>query len=164
MAVDLFLKLDGIESESKDDKHKKEIDVLAWSWGMSQSSHAGMGGGMSAGKVNIQDFSVTKYIDKASPLLMLNCSNGATIAKGTFTCRKAGGKTGAIEYLKIHLKELLITSVSTGGSGGEDKFTENVTMAFDEVKVEYTEQTDTGGGGGTTRYEWNAAKNKGSGG
>jgi type VI secretion system secreted protein Hcp len=161
MAVDLFLKLDGIEGESKDAKHGKQVDLLAWSWGMSQSSHAGMGGGVTAGKVNIQDFSVTKYIDKATPVLLLNCCNGTTIKTADFFARKAGGKGGPIEYLKISMKEVLITSVSTGGSGGEDKFTENVTMAFDEVEVVYLEQTDTGGAGNPARMKWNTAQNKG---
>jgi type VI secretion system secreted protein Hcp len=161
MAVDLFLKLDGIDGESKDTKHSKEIDVLAWSWGMSQSSHAGLGGGVTAGKVNIQDFSVTKYIDKATPVLLLNCCNGTTIKKADFVARKAGGKGGPVEYLKITLKEILVTSVSTGGSGGEDKFTENVSLAFDEVEVVYTEQTDTGGGGSPARMHWKVAKNEG---
>jgi type VI secretion system secreted protein Hcp len=135
--------------------------VLAWSWGMSQSSGAGTGSGVSAGKVHIQDFSVTKYIDKATPILLLNCCNGTTIKTGNFVARKAGGKGGPVEYLKINLKELLVTSVSTGGSGGEDKFTENVTMAFDEVEVVYTEQTAAGGGGSPARMHWNVAQNKG---
>jgi type VI secretion system secreted protein Hcp len=160
MAVDLFLKLDGIEGESLDSKHPKEIECLAWSWGMSTSAHIG-GSGVAAGKVNVQDFSVTKYIDKATPTLLLNVCNGSTIATAAFVARKQGGKSGPVEYLKISFKEILVTSVSTGGSGGEDKFTENVTFAFEEQETVYTEQTGTGAAGSPARMKWNTAQNKG---
>ena len=78
MAVDMFIKIDGIKGESKDKKHKDEIDVLAWSWGMSQSGTFHTGGGGGAGKVNVQDLSFTKWVDKASAALMLCCCNGNT--------------------------------------------------------------------------------------
>ncbi len=70
MAVDMFLKLDGVNGESKDKTHIKDIDVLSWSWGMSNSGSAHVGGGAGSGKVNVQDVSVTKYIDSSSPKLM----------------------------------------------------------------------------------------------
>jgi type VI secretion system secreted protein Hcp len=160
MAVDMFLKLDGINGESKDEKHAKEIDLLAFSWGASQPTHAHIGGGVAAGKVNVQDLSVTKWVDVSSPTLLLNICNGTTIKSGLVTVRKAGGKA-PLEYLKISFKEILITSYSTGGSGGEDRLTENVSFAFDEVKVEYVEQTATGGAGASPKMEWKIAKNTG---
>ena len=73
--------MDGIKGESVDSKHKDEIDVLAWSWGMSNSGSAHMGGGAGSGKVNVQDLSLTKYIDVSSPDLMLSCCNGKHIPK-----------------------------------------------------------------------------------
>ena len=76
MAVDMFLKLDGVKGESKDKVHTNEIDVLAWSWGMSNSGTAHVGGGAGSGKVSVQDLSFTKYVDSSSPNLMLNCCNG----------------------------------------------------------------------------------------
>src|SRR5438309_10883689 len=91
MAVDMFLKINGVDGESKDDKHKKEIDVLAWSWGMSNSGSAHAGGGAGAGKVNVQDVSVTKYVDSSSPKLMLACCNGTHYANPLLPGRKAGG-------------------------------------------------------------------------
>ncbi|HEY2123108.1 MAG TPA: type VI secretion system tube protein Hcp, partial [Chthoniobacterales bacterium] len=71
MAVDIFLKIAGVDGESKDDKHKKDIDILAWSWGLSNSGSAQTGGGAGAGKVNVQDVSFTKWIDASSPKLIL---------------------------------------------------------------------------------------------
>lgn len=92
MAVDMFLKLTDIEGEAQDKTHEKEIDVLAWSWGMSQSGtfHAGGGGG--SGKANFQDISITKYVDKASMTLMGKVATGEHIAEATLIVRKAGGK------------------------------------------------------------------------
>ena len=118
MAVDMFLKIKGIDGESSDDKHKKEIDVLSWSWGTSQSGNAHMGGGAGAGKVNVQDLSFTKYIDSASHALILHCSNGKHIKEATLVVRKAG--ESPLEYIKITLSDLIVSSISTGGSGGED--------------------------------------------
>lgn len=159
MAVDMFLKLEGkgLEGESRDKAHGGEIDVLAWSWGASNSGTAHVGGGSGAGKVNVQDLSLTKYIDKSSPELMLNCCNGKHIPKATLTVRKAGEKP--LEYLIITMEEVMITSVSTGGSGGEDRLTENVTLNFAKVKVNYTEQTPTGGAGAKPQMGWDIAAN-----
>ena len=143
MAVDMFLKLDGIKGEATDGKnnpsHNDEIRVLAWSWGMSNSGSAHLGSGAGSGKVNVQDLSFTKYIDLASPELMLSCCSGTHIKKAQLTVRKASGGS-PLEYVIIKLEEILVASVSTGGSGGEDLLTENVTLNFAKVDVEYTQQ------------------------
>ena len=110
MAVDIFLKIEGVDGEAKDSKHKKDIDILAWSWGLSNSGSAHVGGGAGAGKVNVQDLSVTKYLDAASPKLILACCNGHHYDEATLTVRKAGGDN-PVEYLKIKLQEVLISSV-----------------------------------------------------
>jgi type VI secretion system secreted protein Hcp len=158
MAVDMFLKLDDLKGESRDDKHKDETEVLAWSWGMSQSgsTHTGSGGG--AGKVSVQDLSLTKYVDKSSPMLQLACCNGKHFKECLLTVRKAG--ENPLEYLKITMKEVIITSVSTGGSGGEDRLTENVTLNFAEFKTEYTPQKPDGSGDAAIEASWNIAQNK----
>jgi type VI secretion system secreted protein Hcp len=157
MAVDMFIKIGDLKGESVDDKHKGEIDVLAWSWGMSQSgtTHLGTGGG--AGKVNVQDISLTKYVDKSSPNLMQYCCNGKHFSEALLTVRKAG--ENPLEYLKITLKDLMISAVSTGGSGGEDRLTENVTLNFAEFKVEYTPQKKDGTGDAAVTIGWDIAKN-----
>ena len=117
-----------------------------------------MGGGAGAGKVNVQDLSFTKYIDLSSPDLMLACCNGKHFPEATLIVRKAGEKP--LEYLKIKLTEVLVTSVSTGGSGGEDRLTENVTLNFAKVNIDYTEQSATGGEGGKPKMGWDIAANK----
>lgn len=157
MAMDMFIKIGKIEGESVDAKHKGEINVLAWSWGMSNSGSAHMGPGAGAGKVNVQDLSITKYIDKSSTELMLAACNGKHFPDAMLVVRKAGEKP--LEYLKIKLSEVLITSVSTGGSGGEDRLTENVSLNFAKVNVDYTPQKADGSGDATLSMGWDIAKN-----
>lgn len=157
MAMDMFIKIGALQGESRDSKHANEIDVLAWSWGLSNSGSAQQGGGAGAGKVNVQDISFTKYIDKSSPDLLLAGCNGKHFDKAVLTVRKAGETP--LEYLIITAEDLIVTSVSTGGSGGEDRLTENVTINFARVKVDYKEQTATGGAGATPSMGWNIAEN-----
>jgi type VI secretion system secreted protein Hcp len=159
MAVDMFIKIQGIDGESKDDKHAKEIDVLAWSWGMSQSGTMHMGSGGGSGKVSVQDLSITKYVDSASHALMGHCCAGIHIPECKLTVRKAGGEP--LEYIKLTLTDCLISSVSTGGSGGEDRLTENVTLNFAKFKFEYQPQDEKGKAeGGAKEQGWNIATNK----
>ncbi len=158
MAVDMFIKIGDVKGESVDKGgHAGEIDVLAWSWGMSNSGSAHVGGGSGAGKVNVQDLSFTKYIDLSSTELQLRCCTGKHYDKATLVVRKAGDTP--LEYLTINLTEVMVTSVSTGGSGGEDRLTENVTLNFSKVKVEYKEQLKSGGKGADTSMTWDIAGN-----
>jgi type VI secretion system secreted protein Hcp len=158
MAVDMFLKLNGVDGESKDKAHGKEIDILSWSWGMSNSGSAHVGGGAGSGKVSVQDLNVTKYLDSSSAPLMLSCCNGTHFDTAVLTVRKAGGEK-PVEYVTIKLQEVLITSVSTGGSGGEDRLTENVNLNFAKVKVEYLPQEAKGGKGTMIPFSWDIAAN-----
>jgi type VI secretion system secreted protein Hcp len=125
---------------------------------MSNSGSAHQGGGAGSGKVNVQDISMTKYIDSSSPKLMLSCCDGAHFANAVITVRKAGGEN-PVEYLKIKMQEVLITSVSTGGSGGDDRLTENVGLNFAKVTVEYVPQSDKGAPGKMIPFAWDIAGN-----
>ena len=157
MAVDMFLKLDGVTGESRDAKHSKEIDILSWSWGLSQSgtTHQGTGGG--GGKVAVQDIHITKYMDKSSPTLVKFCANGKHISKGTLIVRKAGEHP--LEYLKIDMEEIIITNYSTGGSAAQDRLTENISLNFAKFKKVYTPQSDKGSAEGQVEAKFNIAKN-----
>jgi type VI secretion system secreted protein Hcp len=157
MAVDMFLNIDKVKGESVDHKHKEEIDVMAFSWGMSQTGTAHMGGGGGAGKANVQDISFTKYLDKSSPVLMQACCKGTHFPKAVLTVRKAGDKP--LEYYKITLEDLLVTSISSGGSGGEDRLTETVALNFARFKVEYTPQKPDGSGEAAVAFGFNVATN-----
>jgi type VI secretion system secreted protein Hcp len=158
MAVDMFLKLDGIKGESADDKHKGEIDVLSWSWGASNSGTMHSGGGGGAGKANFQDITVTKFVDSSSHKLLKAVSTGQHIKQALLTVRKAGGK--ALEYIKLTLKDCLISSLSTGGSGGEDRITENISINFANFAFEYTPQKADGSADAVLPFKYDIKANK----
>ena len=149
MAMDMFIKIGDLKGESRDKVHKENIDVLAWSWGMSNSGSAHMGGGAGSGKVNVQDISFTKYIDASSNALMDAACTGKHFKEAKLTVRKAGGTP--MEYVIITLTEVMVTSVSTGGSGGEDRLTENVTLNFAKFKFSYQPQKADGSKDGGTK-------------
>ncbi|MCV2369045.1 Hcp family type VI secretion system effector [Roseateles oligotrophus] len=160
MALDMFINLGAtIKGESRDKVQgpKGDVDILAWSWGMSQSGSTHMGGGGGAGKANFQDLSFTKYVDSASSALMVALAKGTHIAEVKLLVRKAG--EGQQKYIHITMKEVIVTSVSTGGSGGEDRLTENVTLNFAEVKYDYTPQDSKGTVAGDKTFAWNIAEN-----
>lgn len=157
MAVDILLKIDGVDGESMISGHEGEIDLESWSWGMSQSGSMHSGGGAGAGKVNIQDISFTKYVDKSSPNLMRACCNGEHFAEAILLVRKAGKEP--LDYLKVTMSPVLVTSVSTGGSGGEDRLTENVSLNFAKMSVGYTPQKEDGSGDAEIELKWNIEQN-----
>ena len=120
---DAFLKLDGIKGESADAKHKGEIDITSFSWGLDQTGVSATGGGGGAGKVKVHDIEFVKKTDAASPLLMLNCANGAHIKEANLVVRKAGGEQ--LEYLKIKLTDVLVSSYKPHGMTASDDWTTN---------------------------------------
>jgi len=162
MALDMFLYFDAastIEGETKDKVYstKNAIDVLAWSWGMSQSGTFHGGGGGGAGKANFQDISVTKYIDKGTPNLMFAVATGKHIGEANLIVRKAGGVQE--NYIHIKMTDVMVTSLSTGGSGGEDRLTENVTLNFAKVQFGYAPQDKTGKVSKFIDFTYNIAEN-----
>ena len=126
---------------------------------MSQSGSMHLGSGGGAGKVNVQDLSITKFIDKSSPNLMMACSSGKHYPEAKLVIRKAGGES-QVEYMIITLKEVLISSLSTGGTSHDDRLTENVTLNFAQVLVDYQPQKADGTkDGGPVKYGWNIRQN-----
>ncbi len=157
MAVDMFLKLDGIKGESKDHKHKDEIHIESFSWGMNQQGTMSAGGGGGAGKVSVHDISITKVVDKSSPELMLHCCNGKHIPTGLITVRKAG--ENPVEYLKIKLTDILISGVQAAGHGSE-QLTESLSINFSKFEVAYQEQGKGGAAeGGPVMMGWDIKQN-----
>jgi len=141
--VDYFLKIDGIEGESLQKGHEKELELMSFSWGESNagSFSGNMGGG--SGKVSMQDFHYTIPINKSSPKLFLACATGEHIKSATLTCRKAG-KTQQ-EFLKWKFTDLLISSYNTGGSGGADVLPiDQVSFNFTKIEISYAPQKQDG--------------------
>lgn len=160
MSFDSFIKLAGVKGESNDSKHKDEIEVLSFHWGAHNGASAHHGSGSGAGKVSIQNFCFVHKIDAASPILFQKCCDGSHIATADFVVRKAGGSQ--IEYLKIKLSEVIVTSVRPGGSahGAEDIPLEEVTLSFDIATVDYQPQGKDGAAqGGAIHGGWSLKTN-----
>jgi type VI secretion system secreted protein Hcp len=138
-AVDYFLKIDGVDGESTDDKHKGEINIESWSWGVSQTTTAG---GARAGKSCASPMSFTKPVDKSSPALAANAVSGMVIPRAILIGRKAG--EGQQEYLKYELKNVMVTSYQTGGSS-QSLPTDQFSLNFASATVEYKPQDPKGG-------------------
>jgi type VI secretion system secreted protein Hcp len=156
---DAFLKIDGIEGESADAKHKGEIDLHSFSWGESNAGTFSVGGGGGAGKVSMQDLHFTMHINKASPKLFLACASGEHIKKATLTCRKAGKDQQ--EFLKYDLSDILIASYQTGGSsGGSEVPMDQISLNFSKIEMGYKEQKADGTLGGEVKAGWDVKGNK----
>ena len=147
-ALDIFLKIGDIKGESMDDKHKGEIDLLAWSWGFAGPSRNSpgvpqrpVGPGREA---CAQSISLTKWVDSASPLLMSNAALGTTIPSGKLAVRRSEQPE---DFLVITMKDVIISGISTGASGGEDIPTESVTLNFSSARVSVKPGDQKGGVG-----------------
>lgn len=158
MAADIFLKVADIKGESRDDKHKDEIEVLSWSWGMSQRGTIQGGGSSGHGKADVQDLMITKHIDRSTPILLKSCLNGAHLKDATLTVRRnTGGK--ALEYVKIKMKGAVISSINTASSGSDERATEQIGINFAQVEFEYVPAKPDGSPDSSIPITWDLNKN-----
>lgn len=152
-ASDMFLKISGIKGESTDYKHKDEIDVLSWSWGMSTGT-----GKVKKGTIApqcIQDLALTKFVDSSTPQLIMQGVLGQTAKEATLTLRKSGKEQQ--EYLIIKMTDVLVTSYQTGGASGSDQpLVDSVVLSFSSIEGEYRPQKDDGSLGTPVVFEINS--------
>jgi type VI secretion system secreted protein Hcp len=158
MASDIFAKIGDIKGESPDDKHKGEIEVLSWSWGVTQSGTMAHGGGGGEGKANFNDFNFTHHIDKASPVLLKACATGEHIKEATITVRKAG--KGQQEFLIIKMADIIITGVAPSGAGDGAATAEHVALQFAKVDLEYKPQKADGSLDAGVHFKYDIKGNK----
>ncbi len=158
MAIDMYLKVDGVTGESKDSNHSGWIDVLSFSWAAEQPGNMSVGGGGGAGKVNFQDLSVQALIDKATPTILKFCANGKHVSKVELSVCKAGGSQ--IEYSRIVLEDVLVTKTSFSGVGHTDTIMVNYLFQASQVNLHYWEQSTQGTKGAETSSGWDIKQNK----
>ncbi len=169
MASDIFAKIGDIKGESLDDQHKDEIEVLSYSWGMTNIGSVVPGVGdrpvPGMGKARFQDLSIVHNVDKASPLLMQACATGARLQEATITLRKpldAGSKDPAAaqqEFLVIKMNEVIITSVTQAGAT-DQPVPETVSLAFLKIDVEYKPQAPDAVPDAGIHFNYNLVANK----
>jgi type VI secretion system secreted protein Hcp len=143
----MFFKVKGakhgqINGEAQDDKHKGEIEVLSWSWGM--QGKASLGGGVASGKATMRELRIVKNVDKASTALMSALRTNEVIKEGILTLRKTG--TSKIEYFKITIQDGRVVSldVEAGDESGGSTLLERVSFSFNKIAIEYTPQGGDG--------------------
>ena len=142
MAVDYFLKLDGAQGESVADGHKDEIQLLSWSWGGHNVTSVAGTGGSGAGKVDLSDLTIMKYVDKATTPLFKALVTGQHIKTGVLTAVKTGSGGGGKPFITLSLKELYVTSQQISASS--EIPTESVSFSYNEMKHEYSTQNEQG--------------------
>jgi type VI secretion system secreted protein Hcp len=157
MANDYYLEIEGIKGESKDEKHKDQIDVHSYSFGVHNAGSFSAGGGGGTGRSTFQDIQLTKGVDKASPKLMLACATGQHITKATLYVRKAGKEQQ--EFYKVVMSDVLVSSWSDGGHGEDN---ESFSLNFAKVEMEYKEQQKDGTLGGAVKASYDLKTHKGS--
>jgi type VI secretion system secreted protein Hcp len=148
--VDYFLKIDGVQGESRDAKHKGEIELVSFGWGVDVPRGGGSGGGGGAGRAQFEPFHFTMLTNKASPQLFLATVSGKHLKEATLSVRRAGKQ--ALEYLKIKFTEVFVTSFHE--EAGPEPPTELIAFDFGRIEIEYS-----AGRGGTERAGWDVKKN-----
>ena len=156
-AIDYFLKLDGISGESKDSKHKGEIEVLSFSFVETQSATPGVGGGGGAGKVHMSDFTFTARTSKASPQLFMHCAQGKHIKQAFLTARTAGGAQPV--YLNITLNDVLVSSSGLGGGEDVAEPHDSFSLEFAKISYDYAPQKADGSLDAPVHGGWDLTKN-----
>jgi type VI secretion system secreted protein Hcp len=157
--VDYYLKIDGIEGESQDSKHKNEIEIDSFSWGQTNSGTAAVNSGIGLGKVVMHDINFTMMANKASPKVALACANGEHIKKAVLVCRKAGKDQQ--EFLKYTFSDILVSSYQTGGSKNSDVIpVDQFSLNFTKIECEYKEQKSDGTLGGTVKMGYDLKQHK----
>jgi type VI secretion system secreted protein Hcp len=158
MASGIFAKIGDIKGESLDSKHKDEVEVLSWSWGVANSGSVARGGGGGTGKATFNDFNFTHHIDKASPSLLKACATGQHIKEATITVRKAG--KGQQEFLIIKMSDVIITGVSPSGAADTAATAEHVALQFAKVDLEYKPQKADGSLDAGLHFKYDIKGNK----
>jgi len=159
MPADNFLKIDGIDGESTDDKHKSWIEVLSYSWGVSQmaSASASSSGGGTTQRADFNDLTITKLLDSASPKLSVACADGTHIKEVKLELCRAGGDK--LLYMEYKMSEVVISSVQQGGGGGSEPV-ETVSFNYGKIEWTYTKQKRAdGSGGGNVPAGWDLGNN-----
>ena len=158
-AVDIFGKFTGIDGESTNQGHEKWIDVLSYSWGAFNPASSSPGSGSGGGQVNFADFSFQKFVDKSSPVLLLDLANGTQIQDALFDVVRPGQDPQT--FLQYKFSDVLMTSYGVSGSNGGGAPVESWSLVFGKVEMTYRQQDPKGGLGSPITFSWDVTKNKG---
>ena len=159
MSASIFLKIDGVKGDSVKDGHADEIDVISWSWDMTQQGLAHVGKGAGGGKVSVGDVQIAKRLDTATPSLMMKCCKGEHIPKAVLVVERAGGDS-PVPYLTMTMEKVFITMISPSVSDSDTEGHEMLSLNFESYDIEVAAQTESGGKGSTASAAFNIATGK----
>jgi type VI secretion system secreted protein Hcp len=154
---EIYVKIEGIDGESKDAKHKNWIDAVSLSYGVSQSSSMFSGGGGGVGKADFNGVTFSHYFDRASPNLFKYCAAGKHIPKVEISGCKSGG--GQQEFVRVTLTDVIVTGVTPGGDAGS-MWVETVSLSYSQIVIEAKEQNADGSMGAGIAGGWDVKENK----
>ena len=140
-AADYFLKVDGIEGESVVKGFEKQIEIQSFSWGVAQSAGAG---GARAGKSCPSDVSLSKGVDKATPPLIAGAVGGTVSPTAILIALRPGGSGVPQTYMKIEMKNVLVSSYQTSGASGGGPAQDAFSLRFESMTVSYFPQRADG--------------------
>ena len=150
-----YIKFEGVDGESKDKDHKGWSDLDSFSQGMSQPGSSATGPARRRGDVILDDISVTKNLDKASPKIGEAVCNGKVFPKVEIHLTASYTDAGRVTYYAYELKNVLVTHYHVSGSGQSEQVPiDDIAMNFEEIKVTYTEADDKGNKKGSVEYGW----------
>ncbi len=158
MAIDMYLKVDGVSGESNDSNHNNWTDIYSFNWGAKQPGNMSVGGGGGSGKVQFYDLSVQAFIDKGTPAILKYCSSGKHLSKVELSVCKAGGTQ--VEYCRIVLEDVIITNCQFAGVGSTDSIIMTYAFQAARVNISYWEQAEKGTKGAESKSGWDIKSNK----
>jgi type VI secretion system secreted protein Hcp len=158
MATNMFIRIGDIKGESHDSRHKDEIEVLSWSWGLTRPAAASSDGVGTTGRAAFQDITFTHLIDRASPSLMVACASAQRFRDARLTVRRPGTTTPE-EFLLINLEEVFVTSAQSSGTEAAGGLVEQVTLAFARVDFEYRRERPDGSLDTGVHFKWDLSQN-----
>ena len=158
MSVDMFMKVEGATGESQDSNHKGWTDIDSFTWGATQPNSMASGGGAGVGKVAFQDLCVIAKMDRCYPAVLKHCATGKHLGKVELSLCKAGGTQ--IEYAKIELTDVLVTSVTSNSTEAGETTTVHYAFQAAKIKTSYWEQTSQGGRGAGVDMGFDIKQNK----
>ncbi len=145
MAFTGYLKIEGIEGESKRADHEKEIDCFGVEFSANQLSSSSTGSGRTRGRATLSDFTFHKWMDAASPYLLLSCAKGKSFSEIVFTVRKDSGDAH-LDYLIITLTNCIVSGYKLAQSATElanqEMISEEITVSYEKLNFKYVVQAD----------------------
>lgn len=151
-----YMKVPGIDGESRRADHEDEIDILSIDWGMVQAATMQIGSGRTRSRATVNPISITKEYDASSPYIALACMQGKSFDEIVLSFRKDSGDTH-LDYLTITLTNVVISSYNMSGTAMGDAIQDSVGLSFESIKVLYTVQADDHSSGDEHEIEYDVA-------